>query len=275
MDVYDQPVALNGKLYVRGTGSSSVTVLEYTPDKDQWAELPPLPINYFTIATLKGQLLVVGGKHTGPPRKKSSTIFTFDERYRKWTQTYPGMPSALTHPAVIGYHDYLVIAGGWNTQGAILPDVSILDTATNSWRTAEPLPYTTVGYSRDLDQYHSVLLGDSVYLVGQDTQAVLRAHLPTLVSGASPVTIWESFLPSLYCHSSPIAIGNTLLTVGGSDRSHPIASIQCYDLTTNKWKRVGDLPEPMRDSYCAVLSRELFVLGGFGNKSVFTSKICY
>ena len=57
MIVYGQPVALNGKLYVRGASWWTETVVEYTPGHDKWTKLPPPPVKHFTIATLRGQLL--------------------------------------------------------------------------------------------------------------------------------------------------------------------------------------------------------------------------
>ena len=117
-----------------------------------------------------------------------------------------------------------------------------------------------------------MLIEDTLYLVGQDTQTVLRAHVPTLISGAES-GVWET-LPNAPCSDSfPVAIGNTLLTVGGlTDASdsifadpetlcaYPTTSIQMYNPTTNQWSRVGDLPEPMGKPRCIVMNSELFEL---------------
>ena len=245
--MYDQPVALNGRLYVRGRTRETRTVLEYTPDSDQWAGLPPPPVESFTIATLRGQLLAVGGedKCTG---KKTNQILKFDEQ---WIQTYAAMPTAVTTPAVMGYHDHLIVAGGLGSSDYI-PDVNILNTTSNKWKTAQPLPST--------DYYCLVLIEDIMYLVGQYTQTVLRAHVPTLISGAES-GVWVRVLTVMYC-SSPVAIGNTLLTVGGSESVDGIDTtiVQVYSPTTNQWTRVGDLPEPMAYCHCTVLSNQLFVL---------------
>ena len=51
MRVYGQPVAINGKVYVRGKSRGAQNVLEYTPDYNQWTELPHPPVHSFTIAT--------------------------------------------------------------------------------------------------------------------------------------------------------------------------------------------------------------------------------
>ena len=266
MWVYDQPVALNGKLYVRGLSGTWI-VLEYTPRHDQWTKLPPPPVCDFTIATLRGQLLIVGGMNK-TTRKVINTILTFDEHSQQWIQSHPAMPTALTYPAIIGYQDHLIVAGGWNSEGNKIPDVNILDTTSNKWKTAQPLPST--------DSYYTVLIEDAMYLVGRDTQTVLRAHVPTLMSGAMS-DVWETLPNTPYYRSSPVTISNTLLTVGGRDKpswdGNPTTSIQMYNPTTNKWTRVGDLPEPMEIRHCTVLSGKLFLLGGsnINTKSVYVA----
>ena len=116
MEVYDLPVALNGKLYVKGWARVTLTVLEYTPGDDQWTDLPPPPVYDFTVATLRGQLLVVGGMDKST-HKVTNTILTFNEHSQQWIQSHPAMPTALTIPAVIGYQDHLiVVAGGCNSE---------------------------------------------------------------------------------------------------------------------------------------------------------------
>ena len=91
MVVYGQPVALNGKLYVSGRSREVETVVEYTPGHDKWTELPPPSVEDFSIATLRGQLVVVGGEHNSTS-KTTNTILTFDEHSQQWIQFHPAMP---------------------------------------------------------------------------------------------------------------------------------------------------------------------------------------
>ena len=259
--VYGQPVALNRKLYVRGKRRRTQTVLEYTPGHDRWTALPPPPVRDFTIATLRDQLLVVGCMDYST-LKKTKTILSFDEHSQQWIQSHPAMPTALAYPAAIGYQDHLIVAGGYNYNR--IPDVNILDTTSNKWKTAQPLPRT--------EHYYTVLIEDTMYLVGHDTRAVLRAHVPTLISGDES-GVWETIPNTTYYDSSPVTIGNTLLTVGGIDKllgRNPTTSIQTYNPTTNQWTRVGDLPEPVRDPHCVIMNSELFV---FHNQSVHVSTL--
>ena len=247
MVVHGQPVALNGKLYVRELITK--TVVEYTPGHDKWTELPPPPVGYFTVATLRGKLLAVGGED-----ENTNTILTFDEHSLQWIQSHPAMPTALTIPAVKEYQDHLIVAGGYNSENNKIPDVNILDTTSNKWKTAQPLPST--------DDYYTVLIEDTLYLVGQYSQTVLRAHVRTLISGAKS-GVWETLPNAPYYNSSPVTIDNTLLTVGGSDKPRggkPTTIIQMYNPTTNQWTRVGDLPEPVHFPSCIIMNSELFEL---------------
>ena len=237
-------------MYVRGDSEGNLTVLEYTPNHDQWTALPLPPVEYCTIATLRDQLLVVGGMDKSTDRK-TKTIFIFNEHSGQWVRSYPAMPTALSFPAVIGYQDNLVVAGGRDLVNDWVPDVTILDTTCNRWTVAQPLP--SAGY------YYTVLIEDTMYLVDVDTQTVLRAHVPTLISRAKS-GVWETLPNTPYYLSVPVSIGNTLLTVGGNDKGgNPTASIQVYNPTTNQWTRVGDLPVTMDDCFCAVLLGKLFV----------------
>lgn len=259
VSVHGQPVAIEGKLYVSGRSRRTAAVLEYTPDLSQWSELPSPPVDNFTLAKLKGQILVVGGKNKSTGMA-TNTILAFDESSQQWIQCYPAMPVALTRPAVIGYQDHLIVAGGHNSKGTAVSDSHILNSINAEWILTEPLPRR--------DDYHTMLVENAmhVYLVGENSKAVLRAHVPTLLSGAQPGT-WESLSSAPYYNSSPIAIDYIPLTVGGSNETEGdtlTTSIQLYDPSDNQWTGVGDLPEPMCLCNCTYDSDQdqLFILGG-------------
>ncbi len=252
--MFDQPVASNGKLYIRGWSNGTRTVLVYTPDQESWGKLPP-PVMHFTIATLRGRLLVVGGEDKST-HEKTNTILTFDERSRKWVQSLPHMPNALTFPKVIVYQNHLIVISGYDSNDTKIAEVNILNTS-NKWITAEPLPSTD-------DDYSTCLIRDTLYLVGQETKKVFRAHVPSLISQASS-GMWESVTSVPFYWSSPIAICNTLLTVGGSVKErggNAISNIHLYDPTKDQWTQCGDLPEEMYCCHCIELSGKLYVLGG-------------
>ena len=242
--------ALNGKVYVRGIKNSDDIVLEYMPDNDQWVNLPPPPVKGFSIATVRGQLLAVGGIDKST-YKKANTIFTFEESSQQWDQSYATMPTPLTIPAVTVYHDYLIIAGGRSANNDRIPNVNILHTISNKWKTAEPLPNT--------DFYLTVLIDDTIYLVDQEAKSVFCAHMPTLITGAKS-SVWEKLPEALFFNSPPVAIGNTLVSIGGCNVDGiPTTSIQMYNPAIKQWIQIGELPEPMSGCCITVLSRKQLV----------------
>ena len=279
MFLFGLPVVLNGTVFVRGESRRAQTVYTYTPSRDIWTALPPPIVNYFTIATLKDQLVLVGGRDKSTS-EKSDKIIIWESKSRKWVYHYPPMTTVRDNPAAVGYREYLIVAGGSNSDYSRIPNVNILDTTSRKWVTAESLPST--------DYYGSVLIEDTLYLVGYDTRVVLRAHVPTLISQATSATptssqsVWESLPNAPSYRSSPVAIDNVLITVGGNTSDNlfdlnPTTSIQLYNTTNKKWTRVGDLPEAYHTCYCTVLSGELLVLGGLkrytSNHSVYAGKL--
>ena len=184
-------------MYVSGWSKGAETVCVYTPVHDVWDALPPPPVDNFTIATLKDQLVLVGGKDNATS-KVSNKITVWDSQSRGWVHPYPPMATAqdFAQCHAVGYEDYLIVAGGSNSEYKSKPDVNILDTTSTKWVTAESLP------SPDL--YSLVLIEDTLYLVGDDTRVVLRAHVPTLISHASSgihassQNVWESHFRMLH-----------------------------------------------------------------------------
>ena len=280
MELYGLPVVVKGKVYVRGMSGGTNTVLEYTPSSDVWDTLPPPhTVNYFTIATLNEHLVLVGGTDQST-YKVSKKIAVWDSAKHQWIYPYPSMTTGRVVPAAVGYRDHLIVACGLTSERNRISNVDILDTTSNKWLTAESLP--------DTDLYQSVIIEDTLYLVG-DNRNVLRANIPTLISRARSTkhtasqSVWESLPNAPIYRSSPFAIDNVLMTVGGgtSDNiSDPnlTTSIQLYNPTNNIWTKVGDLPEAVFNCPCTVISGQLLVLGGWKRffnftRSVYISKL--
>ena len=275
------PVALKGEVYVKGWSKGASSVYVYTPVHDVWDDLPPPPVDNFTIATLKDQLVLVGGRDNAT-HIVSNKITVWDSKSRGWVHPYLPMATARTFPVAVGYEDYLIVAGGYNSERKRIPDVNILDTTSRKWVTAESLPSP--------DYYSSVLIEDTLYVVGDTTRVVLRAHVPTLISHASSAiptssqSVWESLPNAPFYYSFPVAVDNMLLTFGGSTNNNyanpdPTTSIQLCNPTSNKWTKVEDLPQAVLSCYCTVLSGELLVLGGRNGpiivRSVYSAKVSH
>ena len=138
-------------------------------------------------------------------------------------------------------------------------------------RKMEDSPITT--HHRSIP-HSTVLIQNTLYLVGKYTRTVLQAHVPTLISG-NKFGVWETLPNAPYYSSSPVTIDNTLLTVGGRSSlgGNLTTSIQMYNPTINQWTRVGDIPEPIARSNpcCIILNSELLELNSGYSASILVS----
>ena len=145
----------------------SNAVLQYDPVSGCWSELPASPKVSFTVASLNGQLVLVGGE------SDDNRITVWDSSHREWVHPYPPMPTGRAFPAALGFQHYLVVANGKSEKNV----VEVLDTSTARWYSAPPVP---VGNNIT----SSALVGECWCLSSPDDNRIFWAHLPTLISAA-------------------------------------------------------------------------------------------
>ena len=277
-------VLVDGKVYVGGGDSDywkkHYIVLVYTPEIDDWSQLPPCPVEYFGMATVDGKLLLAGGKQNRHPTR---LVTVWNDRFHQWRHPYREMPTARNDPTAIGYAEFLVVAGGCShsaTKNAFpsLDTVEILDTSSSQWYTAESLPVSCNGMA-------PALLGNTLYLVGGwqervDNKEVFHVSLPELTSRATSGAaldlsrLWKR-LPrnTPICRTTAVVLHDSLLIVGGkNDGDEHDSSIYRYDPRPQfeVWVKVGDMPVRRSLCSCAVLPHtlgKLLIVGGHDDGS--------
>ena len=273
--VCSDPVVLDGKVYIR-----SDSVLEYTPCTNTWVELPNPSLKCFGMTKLKRTLILVGGQLRGSDTV-TNMISVWDSKSEQWTNPYPPMPTPRKDAGCAGYKYYLIVAGGIPDKMLSTSVVEILDTVTNQWYKAPPLPYNASCIS-------SVTIGRYLYLLlcyrGMLTSSktIIRASLPSIISlsivgKTQDSSVWEKLPDVPLYFTSMFSIGNALLTAGGTrggtassalesfrlKSSRPSRDIYILNPFTNEWVTVDELPEARYACACIVLSSgELFVVGG-------------
>ena len=262
-------VVMNGKVYLGCTTLGAQHVLEYTPENDEWVELPKPPVVGFGLAVLNNQLVLVGGQEPSN-RKRTNKLTVFDPSTRQWVHPYPPMATARSYPTAIAYQHYLIVAGGEEEdRNKSISVVEIFDSVKEHWYTAEELPIKC-------DNMTPVIISNTAYLLGGyiddiQTKTVLTVSLPALINKATSqsqevntTTSWKVLPDSPLYRSVPFTSHNMLLTAGGQyDSGEDSSHIYCYDPVTSQWEKVGDLPEPRWGCSCTVLpSTELLVVGG-------------
>ena len=249
-------VLLNGMVYVGGGNSSfEYHVLQYNPKSAGWSKLPTSPVRGFAMASLKGQLILVGNHGDGNDR-----ITVWDSTSGGWSHPYPAMPTGRSYSAAVGYQNYLIVACGHSD----MDSVEVLDSSSGKWYSAQSVPVG--GYVLS-----SALIGDHWYLSSwrwiDGQRHIFCTHIPTLISSTMSdtqiniVSIWKELPTPPVEYPTLLALQSHLLLVGGSEM---VKELHCYNPQCQKWSECGKLPVGMLGPSCAVLpSGDLLVAGGF------------
>ena len=248
-------------------------VLQYTLENGIWSELPKPSVSNFAMASLKGQLVLVGGKqkqslflgavptplHSHEPPSYSAKITVWNTSSNEWyNSSYPPMPTAQGNAKAVSYKHYLLVAG---CRG----EVEVLDTTTGRWRSPESPPRES--------WRSSAVVGDNLYI--HTGQSVFMVHIPTLVTTANNTiaSIWQQLPGPPATGSRLLALYGNLLAVGDIQnteeerkprlmlRSHAqpetvvkkTIPIYRYDPAANKWVECGEWPLTLAGASCAVL----------------------
>ena len=261
-----------GKVLVGGgyTGHtpSEMTVYEYDPNFDLWAELPVSPMRWFGIAEYKGQLVLVGGKDMegGRGMKMTNRIAVFDDDESCWLHPFPPMSAARAHPVVFSHAHLLVVAGG--RKGVLDFNVEVFD--GTHWCSAPPLPAPCSALS-------SLIHCGSWYLLGGQTVTYIHhTHLQTYLESflqegdhtpdsSSSSASWDKLAPPPFFVSRIMSLGRQLVAFplppteeGGG------ASVQVYlSREEEGWSEGGRVPHVSGTASPILLPRgDLLLMGG-------------
>ncbi|XP_064385489.1 serine/threonine-protein kinase dst1-like isoform X2 [Halichondria panicea] len=266
-------VTINGKVYYGGgvcdDDDDEYCVHCYDSLQDVWSTLPRLPVCYFDLGEVNGQLVVVGGKDSSGSR--SNVVHVFNKG-RNWKQTIPPMPTARISPAVVSLPTHLVVAGGV-VSGDYTDNVEIYNISTSQWSETDRLPYACC------DQ-RGIVYNNTVYLMGGGSDGkhlnkVLAAQVDKLISAErqddgsanKADSVWNTISNTPSYYPSPVTISDTLFTIGGKDSGEATQRIYAYSTSMDSWLYVDDLPSPI--AYAATVSlspTQCLMIGGRNNE---------
>ena len=278
-------VILKGKVYIGGgyyrKDSDRTIVVVYDPLKDSCGILPPYTWEYFSMAVVNNQLVLVGGSDIKDYTNKSNNLGVWNEQLGRWIHPLPPMTTACSRPTVVTHKDrWLIVIGGQGTDGGRLSRVEILDISSKQWYHSTPMPRDQkLGCEYTL----AATIGSVCYLLGgyveihSRFQRVVSVCLDDLItqlqvsskpaSGSFPPTPspWQTLPDTPFEHSTPLALNGTLLAVGGFTHINtPTNTIYAYHPKSKEWIKAGELPirQPRANCSCIVLpSGEIMVIG--------------
>ena len=277
---------INTTMYISGGWCPNDTrniynVYKYQLDKNQWSVLPPLLQYYGIPVNIDNQLTVIGGNHS-TTYKATAQVTTFTDN--KWTNTYPNLSVARVLPAVVPYHQYVIVAGGRGDDDTAVDTIEVLDMTMCHWmivNTLLPKPmyrisatvcadfFTIVGYSGSDDMRYNetfIIPIDEIISQQQQTQQSLTSSID------KDNTKWHTLADAPYRKTTLVPNTSPPVIIGGSDKQgNTVNDITFYDDTKNRWKKIASLPINCAWTTVAVINDCIIVMGGVSDtKSVET-----
>ena len=276
-------------------------VYSYTVLENKWTKLQECKYEYFAMAVINDTLTTIGGEaHLGA---FTNTLLSLSGRL--WEEVLPPMPTKRTHPSAANTPTHLVVAGGQQSVIDYLATVEVLNTKTFQCFTASSLPQE-VGYpqmttrggciylaSHDnkvfscpvKDLLKSTNSSDGGYVWTRLAHAVKSsdggsvwtrlAHALKFTNSSDGGSVWRKLarVPTPW-GSSLATLRGHVLAIGGSDTQNggnPTGAIHCYDVATNSWSVIGEIPTPRSQVLTAVLPSKLVVVGGLLSSTTTTT----
>jgi N-acetylneuraminic acid mutarotase len=245
--------------YVAG-GDTSAQADAFSPSANRWRRLPDLPqaVNHAMAATWRGRIVVAGGYVAR--QQPSDRVFVLEnDRWRELGRL--AEPRAAAGAAIVG--DTLYVAGGIGRNGLATTALA-LGLRTGKARTI-PAPTKR-------EHLAVTAAGGRVYALAGRT-AGIDTNVRTLESWRPGARTWTRLppVPRSRGGTGAIAIGNTVVSVGGEEPAGTIATVYAYNVKTRRWRRLPDLPTPRHGLGVVAFNRRVYALAGGPRPGLTTS----
>ncbi len=265
-----QAITINGKVYYGGgfcdDDDDEYCVHCYDPPQDVWSTLSRLPVRYFGLGEIKGELVAVGGVDSSVSSSTSNVVHVFNKTRRNWKRTIPPMTTARHSPAVVSLPTHLIVAGGDMGILGYTDNVEIYNISTSQWSETDRLPYACASQ-------REIVYNNTVYLIGGyddiNLNKLCAAQVDKLISAdrQDDGSANKAISNTPFYQPSPATISDTLFVVGGEDSEWKATQrIYAYSSSMDSWLYVGDLPSPIAGAATVSLSpTECLMIGGSNN----------
>ncbi|KAM9035136.1 Bardet-Biedl syndrome 5 protein isoform X3 [Sarcophilus harrisii] len=218
-----------------------------------------IPRNHSSIVTKQNQVYVVGGLYVDEENKDQplqSYFFQFDNVASEWVGL-PPLPSARCLFGLGEADDKIYVVAGKDLQTeASLDSVLCFDPVSIKWNEVKKLPIKVYG--------HNVVSHNGmIYCLGgktDDKKCTNRVFIYNSKKGD-----WKDLAPMKTPRSMfGVAIHKGKIVIaGGVTEDGLSASVEAFDLTTNKWEVMPEFPQERSSISLVSMAGSLYAIGGF------------
>ena len=234
-------------------------VYSYTVPENKWTKLPQCKYKYFAMAVINDALTTIGG--VDHQWAVTNTLLSLSGS--AWEEVLPPMPTKRMNPAAASTPTHLVVAGGTlSLLGGDIANVEVLNTETLQWSTASSLPGAVS------DHQMTTCDGRLYLLLSCYDNIIFSCFVEDLLKSTNSSdcgSVWTRLASIPTPRGSSLAtLRGRVLAIGGKiDGGNLTGAIHCYDVATNSWSVIGEMPTPRSLVLTAVLpSNELVVVKG-------------
>ncbi|OBH75637.1 protein kinase [Mycobacterium mantenii] len=238
-----------------GLGSNRALVANhegYDPVIDSWksGDDLPVPVQHAMSVTWQGNPIVLGGWRTAGPQKVAT-----DQVWRVVNSHWVELPHMLQPRAAAAAAEVggrIIVAGGVDSNGALLNTVEIFD--GNSWTLGTPIPTPRQMLAAASD-------GKLMYTVGGNNGT---ADLPTVEAYDPAAKSWARLpdLPQPRGDLGAAIADRRLVAAGGQSAGQVLKSVSVLDLNTNTWGGLPDMATARHGMAVDAVGQAVYAIGG-------------
>jgi len=247
-----------------------------TYSKGHWARLFSSKVDNCALAFCSGRLTTIGGRSIGATGEVVGDLYCRNEA-GEWQKDLPAMsvPKELAQAVTSG--KTLIVVGGRNK--SILDVVEIFNEDFMQWHTACKLPCALYFVSVATFDESLIIVGGK----GKEKESLcIRCKLTDLCmhsynDSSSKKSIWETIEFEIPPKSTLVKFKSQLFSVGGvttkDGRTVASSTVCSYSPDTFTWTEVAMLKTPRYHCFTAVLSEELYIIGGDLGSNILTNSV--
>ena len=247
-------VQVKGKFYLAGGGTLHQV---YDPQTQAWTTIAPLPaaLDHIQSVAVGGKIYYIGGLSNWPS-PHVSTVYIYDPATNTFSNG-ASMGARGRGAGGVAVHDGKIYYAGGLHDGGAVSWFDVYDPVADTWTPLPDMPTAR-------DHFHAVTLDGRFWAIGGRN---VQINLTTTVNEAFNFSsgLWETNhapLPTPRGGFGAAGHGDEVFIIGGEDASIAHHDVEAYNVETNTWRTLGNMPTARHGIQAATCNGGFYIAGG-------------
>jgi N-acetylneuraminic acid mutarotase len=174
-----------------------------------------------------------------------------------WQALAPLANGPRQETAVVAFEGKILVIGGFNTTGEVVPDIEAYDPATNSWAPFAPLPIS-------VHHANAAVVGGKIYVLGA-LRELSFTEIGDVYEYDPSKDAWSartSMPAGTERGASAVGVIGSKVFIAGGLRKGTVADFSAYDTASDTWEALPALPEPRDHLVGGAAAGVFYAIGG-------------